>query len=114
MDPQLVGLISLAFAGALQLAGFSYFLGVLSQRVKSNTARIKELEEGERGDGAGRTDLLVRLAQLEKVVELSNQQTTASIAVVQREVHGLARQVAALTTQRRGALPPMADTLSND
>lgn len=114
MDPTLVGLISLAFAMAVQIALFSFLLGGLFQRVKSNTARIRELENGEKGDGAGRTDLLVRLAQLETRFEMSTQALSDHIAALQRETHGLARQVAALTTRRRGAVPPLADTQSED
>lgn len=113
LDPQLIGLLSLACAGGVQLAGFSFLLGGLFQRMKSAEARLRELEKDEKGDGAGRTDLLVRVAQLETTVGLTTKQLTEAVAAVQREMHGLARQVAALTTQRRGARPPMADTLGD-
>ncbi|HTK34536.1 MAG TPA: hypothetical protein VL358_04510 [Caulobacteraceae bacterium] len=114
MDPQFLGLLSLAFAVAVQLAGISFLLGGLFQRMRSAEARIRELENVERAGDGGRTDLLVRLGQLETVVELSNKQTTESVGGVQRELRGLSRQVASLTTRRRGAVPPMGDTMSED
>lgn len=114
MDPQLLGLLSLALAGAVQLAGISFVLGGLFQRMRSAEARIREIEKGESSDGARRTDLVVRLAQLETTVELSNKQLGDNVSAVQREMHGLARQVAALTTQRRGVAGPMADAQSTE
>lgn len=114
MEPQLLGLLSLAFAGAVQLAGISFVLGGLFQRMRSVEERVETLEKGERGDGHGRTDLLVRLGQLETTVGLTTGQVKDSVAAVQRELHGLARQVSALTTQRRGIKAPMADTMSDE
>lgn len=114
MDSQSVGIISLAFAGAVQLAAIAFLLGGLFQRVRSLESRTRELESGGNSDGARRTDLLVRLGRLEKEVEMSGKQTADAIGSLQNVVNGLSRQVASLTTRRRGAVPPMADTLSDE
>jgi hypothetical protein len=113
-DPQLIGLISLAFAGAVQLFGVAFILGGLFARVRQADLRLDALEKGERGEAASRTGFEVQMGKLETTVELTNKAVTDTLDGMQRELRGLARQVAALASQRPGAKPPLADAQTDE
>jgi hypothetical protein len=97
LDPQLVGLISLAFAGSVQLALFSFLLGGLFQRDRSNQQRIAKLEEAEaeRAGPDGHASTLVRLS-----VEMEHANKT--LESLSRDMSGVHRQLANIATGRMG------------
>jgi hypothetical protein len=84
----------------VQTASIAYFLGTLSSRARSNTDRIDKLENSE---------FLERMAKME--TEMSH--LRSDVQKIDRHVEGANRQLAALASRRRGAVPPL-DTIGDE
>lgn len=99
-----------AFSGVLvllfiQTAGVAFWMGSLSGRSKSNSARIEALERSEKEESTSYVALIREVATLtEKVSSLTDQ-----VRHMDDLLRGANRQLASLVTRRKGAVPPLGD-----
>ena len=101
------GLLFLVFC---QTAAVAYWIGGLSARAKSNTYRIDKLEARDATTDGNDKDMIREVATLgQKVVALED-----AVRRLSTLVDGANRQLSSLVTRRRGAAPPMSDTLSDE
>jgi hypothetical protein len=103
--PQLA--IWIAFAGLLftvvsALAAFAYKMGGLNQQVRANTARIRELEQGEADGEGGLGKLREGFAEFRGTVTAKLDAQAAHIDSLQRSIDGQSRQLANIATGQMG------------